>query len=484
MRHTGGPQRTSSRRTLCIRLTLLALLSWLFILYCWISRQQSSSSSLDALIEEAKEYARNTRLINSTQVKEEWAEIAGYLRHRWKKNETTTSNEDSAHLMPPNTAGSSLVEDFSAVSQPLSEEEAEFHIIFSTDCKAFMDYQTLVLFHSAVTVGQVGPLTRIVSGCSKEREEELTSLYRKLYPQYRVHFTPDFAYDPIKKVRYVYFNKPHGLKHWLEHADPPVSENAIVALLDPDMILLRPLTAKVKGMESLYISIPKDELIEKVDRGHPVGQIYGLGAPWTIDNHKHFNRREICTEVDSPCLNTTRAFGEAHYSVGPPYILHRDDMWRIANSWTRYAPRVHKQYPELLAEMYAYSIAAAHENLPHLQLPNYMISNIHMDKKEEGWPLIDAIQDVCALPEDGKFFPGAALPSVLHYCQTYRAGDFGWAKRRPQLLDIFSCEAPLLLEPPSNLGFLDYKIRNGEVKAFVTFIKTSLIRVLFAEKSR
>ena len=37
--------------------------------------------------------------------------------------------------------------------------------------------------------------------------------------------------------------------------------------------------------------------------------------------------------------------------------------------------RVYEHYPYLLAEMYAYSMAAAHENLPHLQLENWMVSN-------------------------------------------------------------------------------------------------------------
>jgi hypothetical protein len=181
-----------------------------------------------------------------------------------------------------------------------------------------------------------------------------------------------------------------------------------------------------------------------------------------VDNHRHFNRKEIC-EPDSPCLLTTPEFGSKHFSVGPPYLLHRDDMLRIADSWTRYAPKVHDQYPELLAEMYAYSIAAAHEKLPHLQLSNYMVSNVYMSDEDEGWPMVDALTDVCAQPHHGIYFPGQKLPSLLHFCQTYRTGDMGWAKRRPQLLNIFSCDSPLLLEPRSDLGSLDYKIYNGEV---------------------
>lgn len=345
-----------------------------------------------------------------------------------------------------------------------SMEGSHVHIIFSTDCKEFMDYQTLVLFHSAQAVGQKGPVTRIVSGCTIEKQEQLTQLYKKLYPLYNAHFTPDFS-GPHK---YVYFNKPYGLKHWLEHANPPVHPEAIVALLDPDMILMRPITGEVRGMDNLkYTGLREDQLFDRVIRGKPIAAVYGLGAPWTRENHRHFNKYEIC-ESDSPCLTVTEAFGKEHYSVGPPYILHRDDMHRIANSWCRYVPKVHKQYPELLAEMYAYSIAAAHEELPHLQMSNLMVSDIEASNDDEGWQLIDTLTDACTLPVNGIFFPNEALPTVVHFCQTYRSGKMGWAKRRPQLLDIFSCENGLLLEPTPDLSFLDYKVFFGEV-AFTEF---------------
>ena len=69
------------------------------------------------------------------------------------------------------------------------------HVIFSTDCTPYQDYQTIVLFHSAMVVGQKGPVTRIASGCDEKKKKELTELYHKLYPQYHVHYTPDFKKD-------------------------------------------------------------------------------------------------------------------------------------------------------------------------------------------------------------------------------------------------------------------------------------------------
>ena len=52
---------------------------------------------------------------------------------------------------------------------------------------------------------------------------------------------------------------------------------------------------------------------------------------------------------------------------------------------------VHRN-PDLLAEMYAYSIAAAHEYLPHFTMMHYMVSNTQM-RDEEGWKWVDDLGD-------------------------------------------------------------------------------------------
>ena len=123
--------------------------------------------------------------------------------------------------------------------------------------------------------------------------------------------------------------------------------------------------------------------------------------------------------------------------------------------------RVYEGYPYLLAEMYAYSMAAAHEELPHLQLENYMVSNV--DAGGEGWPHIDRLQSVCVPPSSsGIFYPGELMPTVLHYCQTYRAGDISFMKRRVPH-DIFTCESPMLVDTPPDLANKDYIMKEGKV---------------------
>ena len=201
-------------------------------------------------------------------------------------------------------------------------EEGEVHIVFSTDCTFYQDWQTLLVFHSAVSVGQRGHITRVASGCDAEKQSKLTTLYTKLFPQYYVHFTPDFKLDKKTGESYEFYNKPYGINHWLEYANPPIKEHVIIAIIDPDMVLIRPLTTRVAGEDNLISMkpiLPIDEVEAKAERlpkyikrGHPVSQLYGLGAPWAGPTTKIFNRTHVCG-ADSPCMNTTFQFGERHY---------------------------------------------------------------------------------------------------------------------------------------------------------------------------
>lgn len=132
---------------------------------------------------------------------------------------------------------------------------------------------------------------------------------------------------------------------------------------------------------------------------------------------------------------------------------------------------MYEKYPSLLAEMYAYSMAAAHTDLPHFTLHNLMVSNV--DANDEGWKWVDQLGDnVCQPPVDGEFYPGQVFPSVLHYCQFYRAGEIGFQKRRIKK-EIFSCDQPMMKELPTDLGKVNYKNRDGDVSMCVFFVEKS-----------
>lgn len=130
------------------------------------------------------------------------------------------------------------------------------------------------------------------------------------------------------------------MKHFLENFQPTIPPNTIIALLDPDQLFLRPLTPDISNNPNMLYSkgIKETDKFDIISLGHPAAQTYGLGAPWTNDLHKKFNRGKICQE-GSPCLQVSTRFGELHYSVGPPYIAHKADFIRIVNSWTTFVPR-------------------------------------------------------------------------------------------------------------------------------------------------
>lgn len=94
----------------------------------------------------------------------------------------------------------------------------QFHIVFSTDCSQYQQWQSFTVFHSAWTVNQPGTVTRIVSGCTEDQESKLQSWHTKhvtpLSSNFFIHFTPHFSSikddygNPLPGKDYEFFNKP------------------------------------------------------------------------------------------------------------------------------------------------------------------------------------------------------------------------------------------------------------------------------------
>lgn len=256
---------------------------------------------------------------------------------------------------------------------------ATLHIIFSTDCSPFQHWQSYLFFHRAYTINQPGYITRIASGCTDEQlhYEKLwheTRISNVMSDRYRIHFTPHFSgvKDEITgevKGDYKFFNKPFGLKHFLEYNDllglsSSTNANAgegqendlmrnpndIIILCDPDFALLRPLTDDFSNTRDILIGPRKQKSFDAmsshiVTHGQPFAQTYGLGTQW-----RKFNIDEIAG-VDSPAKDVDQKDGGIFYPAGPPYIATARDMYNIALKWSEFAPKVHKEYPHLLAEM-------------------------------------------------------------------------------------------------------------------------------------
>ena len=194
--------------------------------------------------------------------------------------------------------------------------EDNIHVIFSTDCSFFQDWQTLLVFHSAVVVKQKGRITRIASGCDASKQAELLNLYEKLFPQYSVHFTPDYKLDEKTKTKYDFYNKPYGMRHWLENSIPSIESGVVIALIDPDFIFLRPLVTQVQGHPSNIFmdgyNMAEEKAPLKVGKGQAVSQKYGLGATWTNALSRNFDKYAVCG-AGSPCLNVSQDYGNKYF---------------------------------------------------------------------------------------------------------------------------------------------------------------------------
>jgi len=99
-------------------------------------------------------------------------------------------------------------------------------------------------------------------------------------------------------------------------------------------------------------------------------------------------------------------------------------------------------------------MAAAHVNLPHLQMEHYMVSNT--DAGGEGWPLVDKLPDACEPPDDkGIYYPRLPMPTLLHFCQHFGAGGMGFYKGAHRDAYI-TCDAPPLPDVPADVGKIDF----------------------------
>jgi hypothetical protein len=348
----------------------------------------------------------------------------------------------------------------------------KYHIVFSTGCSAFQDWQSYVFFFQALKVQQPGIVTRIVSGCDAKEEEQLRQIFAEqvapMSSNFRIHFTPDYAKILKPGIDYPYFNKPCGMVDWLEnvlgfpnHA-PLAEQDAIVVLLDPDQLILRPFVDNdFSNTEWLNLD-PSQPVRTKIAHGEPMGQRYGFALQWKtkID----MSLVAPADELPSPVDDMSSQDAMAGYVVGPPYIATARDMYAICDKWCAFAPRVHDQYPHLLAEMFAYCLAAAHLKLSHQTAASFMVSSTGSGK-QEGWPYIDRLPDehIC---QPSQLDP-QALPSVLHFCQRYGWGPYFFGKRKlPH--SFLSCEHALLADPPATLlqDYTTAEFPNNNVREF------------------
>jgi hypothetical protein len=316
-----------------------------------------------------------------------------------------------------------------------TELDDSYHIVFSTGCSEFQDWQSIGVYSSAIAVGQRGIITRIASGCKPEQEEAIRHAMSHLPSNCRVHFAPNTEVRDHYNHVYKYANKPLGMMHWLTYADPPVPPSATVALCDPDFFFLRPLYHDSFDHPSKYFAsgkAKKTPVPRRITKGTMVAQRYGIGgAPWRTgpgkNGQKAWGLKDYLTSIgrpDSPALapDLNEQSSSAYYSFGAPYIALAEDWLPIATNWTNLMPMAVERNFGNLAEMYACSIAVADYGIRPAQLDMLMVSDVGAGG--EGWPWVDKIPMDRACDPTVLTDPAYNLPFFLHYCQAYKINEF------------------------------------------------------------
>jgi len=78
----------------------------------------------------------------------------------------------------------------------------------------------------------------------------------------------------------------------------------------------------------------------------------------------------------SPALKLSLQDAHDYYPAGPPYVATAQDMYSLARAWVKFLPGVYKIFPQMMAEMHGYSVAAAHLQLPHTLAEGVVVSDV------------------------------------------------------------------------------------------------------------
>ena len=187
---------------------------------------------------------------------------------------------------------------------PKAKASSPVHIIYTTDCRRYQHWQAVALEHTWARLRHPGSLTRIVSGCADaaaRRAVNSTAFRFADRPRFHVHFTPTYVDGDHELMGAK--NRPPSIRHWLEHAR---IDEQIVAILDPDMLLLHPLANR-------YAPFAR--------KGRVIGQEWGLGRhPCPPHSSCTTGSWQAWKDELAPERNLSDTFIRDHYSSGPPWL--------------------------------------------------------------------------------------------------------------------------------------------------------------------
>jgi len=327
-------------------------------------------------------------------------------------------------------------------------DASNIHILFSTSCSSSQDWQSYLLFHSLMKMKQTGTVTRLVSGCTPEQREHQEEILRMIQttmsPQFNTFFTElDFGKKFSLKGgdwhQYKYFNKPFSTLAFFEevlgYPDSTAHDDDIIVLIDPDMMAMRSFENDFSDF------LPESAKITRISHGQMFGQPFGYNTQWYEEAKD--NLTYLVGET-SPVHNL-KGRDLTYYHAGPPYMGTGKDFYSLVKTWCDILPKYQELRQHFMVEMYSASLAAAHLGYPFHLVSDFMISDDLIDN--EGWSGVDN-----ADPEDLCMAGGVKhLALVFHYCQRFGLGEFFFNKHIFNN-NFFSCEEPLIVEPPKNVA--------------------------------
>jgi len=333
--------------------------------------------------------------------------------------------------------------------------------------------------YSALRVGQKGKITRVATGCENGKTD-FAQIRRSLNENMRLHVAPKYG-----TMEWPFIRKVLGLQHWLQHADPPVTESVIV-VFDADQMLLRKISPngvmqgkfsddrKVLEQHGILFSggiMPAEGVTDFVVPGRVISQSYGQGVAWAGGWQRKVVEKIVGPDSPTFKVNPLGENGRQYYSVGFPAMFHVNDSHNLFEAWANFTMPVHELIDKpsggWTADMTAWEIAIAHLGMTerHLRVDNWMISNTEAAEDEPFSLIDDWHRDTCA---GGAWAPDKSnadrIPMVIHYCQGIPRADTWQQKDYPTNLrfhkkhvanSLLDCNAPLHEMPPANLKQLD-----------------------------
>lgn len=396
--------------------------------------------------------------------------------------------EDSQDEVPAELEQQSTDEDSQSSSGAEDDSETimlppgptEVHIVFVMSCSQRNRLlQQTVVQTSAASVGQRGPMTQVITGCSDD-ERELAMQEPVLYHDFRRHFAPSYSPHPVPGVEDHFdpYNQAFGLRHYLHHVVFPTNDT-VFALIEGDFVFFRKLEVNTGDSVQDYYHGSRDpaKVSDTVRDGAALAQDWMDidGAGWFAKD-KRDDLAKICSNEPCNTVSEEEAL-EDYAAIGPPYLITRRDLSKMIDDYCDFVVEGRKRdQQDWNALARAYSAAAANSQIRHMKLSNLGVTSPPFSKDgHEYWEFVDAdFSNPCedpfevAMPENP--------PVAIHYSQWLFDFYSGFVPA-----NISSCASGMLRVPPaSDWTEINTTVRDSlrEFRRHEVWAKCSLFKVM------